>query len=774
MILKTICSTCQIGGTTVAKVSFNVDAYTARLIGRENVAKLNGAILELVKNTYDADASICFLYYDEIAEELYIGDNGCGMTPDIIVRHWMTIGRSTKKTSFVSRSGRIQTGAKGIGRFALDRIGDQCLMLTAANEKRFIWKVDWRDFEKEIAITDVAAELDEVTISFSTFAKDIKNQSLAKLIADKFENHGTIFRISLLRDKWNSKLISDIKNELISLIPGELSQTFNIYLFDNSILLKDATVLHSDEGFSFDYKIEFNVTEDGSANVKLWREEFDFGNRFEYVINNAGFSREDRGYFNGIPINYDTTFSEIITKDKGKLENTVGAFRGKLYFTKLQVPKNEQKKFYYKTVIDRTDFRETFGGIKIYRDQFRVRPYGDSKTSNFDWLQLSSRKNRSPAGVSHPHGFWRVSSDQMLGSIYISRVNITLPDQANREGIIETPEFGMLKDFLIGVIQLFERDRQYVCRKLNNLYIRETEAERYRDEIEKKAKAETEYTGQTSKQGQRSVPVDLMIEASKAKKVIEDKEETIKNLEDENRLLRVLATTGIATNSYIHEFQEQTHRLNMKIVMAKEALEHYNDKEDAIKQLQMADKIRESFTSWFRITIESVRRDKRFLKSVDLKSFVSQLCDAWNQVLKREEIYISTQYPEDDVFYRCFPYEIEIILNNLITNSATILRVLNGEKKEIHIDLLNQQKNIVFAYSDTGPGLASAYKTNPDLILEPFESNKTNESGDLVGTGMGMWLIRRTVSDYNGKIDLSQNRSESKGFFCKILLPKKF
>ncbi len=115
----------------MAKVSFNVDAYTARLIGRENVAKLNGAVLELVKNTYDADASVCFLYYDNDSQILYIGDNGTGMTPDTIIKHWMTIGRSTKKTNFISKSGRIQTGAKGIGRFALDRIADQCVYFRA-------------------------------------------------------------------------------------------------------------------------------------------------------------------------------------------------------------------------------------------------------------------------------------------------------------------------------------------------------------------------------------------------------------------------------------------------------------------------------------------------------------------------------------------------------------------------------------------------------------------------------------------------------------------
>lgn len=762
------------GGETMAKVSFNVDAYTARLIGRENVAKLNGAVLELVKNTYDADASVCFLYYDESMQELYIGDNGCGMTPEIIMRHWMTIGRSTKKTSYVSKGGRIQTGAKGIGRFALDRIADKCIMLTATTNNRFIWRVDWRDFEKESAITEVTADLDDTDISFSTFTNQMKNSDLIKLITDRFDEHGTIFRLTMLRDKWGPKLISDIKNELTTLIPGELSQSFNIYLFDNSTSIEDAAVLHSDEGFSYDYKIEFAVSEDGRTNVKLWREEFDFGSSFEHVMEAASFSEEDRAFFTGTPINYNTTLSEIITKDKDKLNNTIGAFSGKLYFAKLQVPKNEQKKFYYKTVIDRSDFREAFGGIKLYRDQFRVRPYGDPHTSNYDWLQLSSRKNRSPAAVSHPHGAWRVRGDQMLGSVYISRVNITLPDQANREGIIETPEFGMLKDFLVGIIQLFERDRQYVCRKLDELYNRETEAEKYRQEIEKKAEAENKHKEESSEKAQGTVPPALMIEASKAQKVIEDKEETIRNLEDENRLLRVLATTGIAINSYIHEFKEQTHKLNMKIVMAKEALEYDKDYEEAINQIRLADQIRGSFTSWFRITIESVRRDKRTLKNVNLKAFISQLCDSWKQVLSGKEIHIIDEYPDNEVTYRCFPYEIEIILNNLITNSATILRDLNNEeRKEIRITLLDQQGNIVLAYSDNGPGLTSAYKNNPDLILEPFESNKMNELGELVGTGMGMWLIKRTVSDYNGSIDLSQNRSELKGFYCKIILPKK-
>ena len=443
----------------------------------------------------------------------------------------------------------------------------------------------------------------------------------------------------------------------------------------------------------------------------------------------------------------------------------------------MQIPTSDKLKYYYKDIPDRRNFRDTFGGLKIYRDQFRVRPYGDPHTSNFDWLQLSSRKNRSPAAITHPDGAWRVTADQMLGSIYISRINITLPDQANREGIVETKEFGLLKEFLLNVIQLFEKDRQYVFRKLNELYKRESEAERYLKEIEEKAaiklpdiESPDRNSGVIEKN--TDATTNTMVEASKAQKVIEYKEEIIRNLEDENRMLRVLATTGITTNSYIHEFQEMTHRLNMKIVMAKEALEYDHDQSEALRHLALADQIRSSFTSWFRVTIESVRRDKRSFKTVNLNEFIQQLCDSWQQVIVSKAINILITLPETQVMYRCFPYEIEIILSNLITNSVTILSN-NSEcmGKNIWVRLSEKEGTVCLEYSDSGPGLSTSYKNDPELILEPFESNKTNELGELIGTGMGMWLIKRTVSNYNGSIDLSRNKTESRGFYFILKLP---
>ena len=76
-------------------------------------------------------------------------DNGIGMTEDVIFTNWMTIGNSSKNKSFLSPNKRIQTGAKGIGRFALDRISDNCHMLTISEEGGLEWIVNWNDFNVE-------------------------------------------------------------------------------------------------------------------------------------------------------------------------------------------------------------------------------------------------------------------------------------------------------------------------------------------------------------------------------------------------------------------------------------------------------------------------------------------------------------------------------------------------------------------------------------------------------------------------------------------------
>ncbi len=752
----------------MSKISFNVDAYTAKLIGRENVANLDGAILELVKNTYDADASVCLLYYDDINKVLYIGDNGTGMTSDIITKHWMTIGSSSKKIKYTTDKGRVQTGAKGIGRFALDRIADNCSLLTISKHEHLNWRVDWSEFEFGNRITDITADLETVTISFVDFLTQANNNYVVDFVKKHFISSGSIFKLTNLRDDWNVQTLNSIKTNLKTLIPPDFRELFNIFMFDNTTDLKKAAILTEDDSFQHDYKIVFEATENGEVKVTINRDEFDFKDQFFKIMTEAEFSPEDKEYFKSAPIVISSTFTDVL-KSKTPILNTIGNFRGVLYFAKLSNTKADKEKYYYKDITGRPDIRDSFGGIRIYRDGFRVRPYGERSSSASDWLQLSLRKNKSPAAVSHTTGSWRVNSDQIHGSVYISRTNMTLPDQANRQGIVETKEFALLQEFIKNVISLFEQDRQYVSRKLSTYYDKVNPVKPIQDELEQKLREE--YKNKAKSQVSNEAIPSRQMDVEKVQKLVSKKDDEIKQLETELQMLRVLATTGIITNTYIHEIKGITHRLSSKIKLAKEALEIDSDIVAGLKYVTQASELKKFFTSWFKVTVEAVRRDKRTLRKVNIGDITTSILKDWQEALSPKDIKIHNT--TEDIDFTCFTYEIESVLNNLIANSAAAFDNVRLQEKYINISIDRVEKGILIKYNDNAGGLSQIYKTNPRKILNPFESDRLSESGETIGTGMGMWIINRIVTDYNGFIDLSENTDEQQGFYIKIFLTDK-
>lgn len=758
----------------MAKISFNVDAYTARLIGRENVSKLDGAVIELIKNTYDADASLCFLYYDDVNNTLYLGDNGCGMTEEIIKRHWMTIGRSSKRENFVSRGGRTQTGEKGIGRFALDRIANNCSMLTKTEnfEEKLLWTVDWETFVPGRNITEVSAELESTNMNFGEFIADCSNQHVCDMVQERWSDHGSIFKMTNLRDEWNEDVLKEIRENLSSLIPAELSAEYSLYCFANKDTVDTAEVLSDTAAFNFDYKIEFSVSNENVV-IKIVRNEYDFGEDEDRILERIGLS-EEKDSFHGKSIERHYLFKEILP---GIERNMIGEFHGTLYFSKVTQTKKDRERFYQKDITGRKDLRDTFGGIKIYRDNFKVRPYGDAKSSSFDWLMLARRKNQSQAGVATP-GIWRASADQITGSVFISRIHMTLPDQSNREGIVETREFRILKEFIICILRLFEEDRQKIYRLLDVYYKEEHNTEGIQEEIDRKAREQEEREQSADRKKDNELPkgnavLPEGIDPRRAKRILDEKDEQIEELESELKMLRALATTGIVTNTYIHEFKTLSHRLSMKIIMAKEAIDMYQNMQDAAEYIDEANDIRESFNSWFQVTIDAVKQDKRRRKKTDIVGIIAPLVRSWEATLKVKKIHVNLVNDEqDEVILKCFPYEIETIMNNLIANSVASFERKRTEKCEIEVRVSEEKGYVVIDYSDTGAGLSYAYKKEPRKTLEPFVSDKRDTSGNLVGTGMGLWIVSNTVNDYGGYIDLEKNKTVETGYYATLYLRK--
>src|SRR6266498_513201 len=119
-------------------LSFSITARTALLLGRENISSSTVAVLEIVRNAYDADATeviIRFRKASTAAGSIEIIDNGHGMNWDDINNKWMVIGTNNKQLAPYSPQGRRKVGEKGIGRFALDRLATQTILETTSRLK---------------------------------------------------------------------------------------------------------------------------------------------------------------------------------------------------------------------------------------------------------------------------------------------------------------------------------------------------------------------------------------------------------------------------------------------------------------------------------------------------------------------------------------------------------------------------------------------------------------------------------------------------------------
>lgn len=768
----------------VREIEFDVDAYTARLIGRENVSKLEGAVLEIVKNAYDADASVCCLYYSNTKDCVYIVDNGCGMKEEVLRTHWMTIGNSSKKDSYVTKNGRIQTGAKGIGRFALDRMSDQCDMLTISEEGGLEWIVDWRDFDGRKRISEVKARVYDTDVRLLEHVGigSWKNKAVAAEVRKyNFGGTGTAFRLTRLHDIWNERTMKHLRNHLENLLPPDVIQNFRILFFDDTTSAEEALITSANVE-SYDYRINFQVTAN-LVDIQIIRNEFDFRGEEQEVYREAGFDEQEQAYLQGEKKEEFFTMEEI-----GERENVIGDFEGILYFYKISQNKKDQERFYYKDITGRANLAKKFGGIKLYRDQFRVRPYGEYGDNDFDWLELSARRNRSPAGLGKNNGNWRVGSEQILGTVSISRKNLNLEDAANRNGIQEGIGFSQLKRILLFVIAEFERDRQSVGRKLARYAEKKdrlaAELEKMRQLAEKRKKWEAEQSA--GKQSEKTTEAEERLQHSGmppsanpedvmnlVTNMEQKQEEELEELRNENKMLQALATTGIITNMFMHEIRTSTNNIGIELNAAYEAIEYDNDVAYALQNILRAIRVKKNFASWFGITIESIKKDKRRRRKHNIQTMLGQYMITWKDILdKSSTAFIYECDPDIELW--CFEFDIENIISNLIANSlASFDREMDRklEKREICLNISRLEYGLSMDYRDSGWGLISKYKKRPELILEPFESGHHFDGEDEDdGTGMGMWIVNRTISEYNGTIDLSKNQRTETGFYAKIIL----
>lgn len=846
------------------RIPFKVSARTARLIGRENVATSKGAIIELVKNGYDADSRFCIIlidnrfgvYHDQLSKDdynhllvlgieqslldsiyqenegnyyektdvdieqigrlkkqlqqnstLYIIDAGEGMTGNIIQNYWMTIGTDNKSNNYVTHGGRVKAGAKGIGRFALDKLGERCEMYTFfdpkvhadTNEEReptnyvgYHWVVNWDEFEgANKTIDNVGAELEG--ISDKTYMDCLNNvpltDALKDLIAEKPVLHGTILKITQLRDIWDSDATSRIYDDLGVLVPPTESREFVISLQSLDEPKKYGEV-ESSFCDDFDYKVVAHADANQNVEIRVYRQEYNVEaiplSFFERENQkNYPYQRKDflRGY-------WDTkrTFSQLIPgfhdSDTDSVLSRIGSFDFTFYYLKRSATRNDEIRFFYRQCPYnlRKNWLDKFGGIKLFRDSFRVRPYGEKNDAAFDWLGLGMRKNNSPAGIAKKEGGYRVEAENVAGSILISRLsNIDFEDKSSREGLQENKTFSIFKQLIIGIIKIFEDDRSLIARELVADDEARNGAARDRERAEELASKIIAQSRKNSDNSNGKGPdyssTDYQLQL--LANINEQKSEEIKQLREEQHIIRALASSGLMLASFAHDLSKLNDSMEYRyekiknLLLTKVSPKDFSEerRKNPFLLIDQAQQNDLKMQRWLNFSTDIIKKDKRRRKMVRLVPYFDKLEDTWSGIFEDRGIKFNHSDVED-ISMRVFEIDLDSIFYNLLSNSVeAFVRSKEDCERQIELSVKTNEKSIIFTYKDNGPGLSKDI-VNPDDIFKPLFTTKRNAStGEEVGTGLGMWLVKLIAEDNDARATLL---IPPQGFGIQFMFPIKY
>lgn len=766
--------------------AFSITARIALQLGRESISNSVVAILELVKNAYDADAENVWISFKNLRSgssstpQLIIDDDGNGMTRSQLENSWLIIGVDTKKVVSKSRKkNRILTGEKGLGRLGLDRLCARTRVQTFTQDEASGLEIDidWTKYEA------TNAKLESITHDMFLIPKqilDIESQTEISIVK------GTRLTLEELKDDWAEYDISRLWTELALLVsPFAGLNDFSIHLFT--------------DGTS---KYNGKVSSDNLLDAAEWKvvSELTKGDTGEFYFNFDMTSTRHEASFHEGPTPWSRLFPQRTH------EPACGPVRCELYYMpRDEVPAKSLKRSQIANFLDNNQ------GVRIYRDNFRVMPYGQP-SGDGDWLGLGLRRTTNPTPVSGPIGSWRIGYNQIVGAVFIHREqNSVLIDQTNREGIVEGNAYLDLRLFALKSVETLEINHQrYVHAqgpKPNPQ--KNTEIVKARSEAEKTSRASLEALEQlkavakTTAQILVNLPTDTpsseeaSAQASQMLDILESLEKSVDEQQGkQEQLVRAvdkveeerqeefqrqkdtlgnLASLGILATTFGHETAAAS---NLVVGSSGELKSHIEQipwlapevQAEIQQHLDIVVDGARRINTFAEFTLKNVARDKRFRKKIFLDKVIRRVFKSFTQALEQERhITVAFDFPLAETIpgVNAFNIDWESIIVNFITNSVWALENTPAEDRKIRVRLSHTDDYLMLDFADSGCGIAAGTE---DSIFEPTFTTKRNKKGDLIGTGMGLAIVQIFVESYGGKITL-EPRSDLGGAQFVIQIP---
>ncbi|MFT3919195.1 ATP-binding protein [Cloacibacterium sp.] len=712
-------------------------------IGKDLIKDKYAAIVELVKNAYDADSPVCKVSLLPFEKKIFEGneekilkgirviikDEGHGMSFETVTDKWMVPSTDDKLYRKLSPKKRIMQGKKGIGRYSASIIGDDLVLQTIdeSGDLTTLYLI-WQHFEDAKYLSDV----DVLIENFKT-----NRTSGTEIIIMGDENH---------LYEWDAKQLKNLKSELKKLIPpiekdlkNEDEDQFKIILeLGNFPFEGYSNVTEIIEPYPlfelFDYRIAGSVSKDGTAKLKFENNRIK-GSPIEElkefkILLNQDSNENKQNYCDELRVDF-----RVFDRDPASIDGLIE--RGlKDPLTGEYVGRREAR-----IILD------TFNGVGVYRNGFRIRPLGDA---GFDWLYLDNERVQNPS--------LRVGCDQVIGFIHIqSEDSSGLVEKSARDGLRENAEYFGLREIAKQVLKELE-NRRFAYRQSVGLG-------RSNRDINEKIKALYNF-----KDLQEKIDKELDVlgiekdKRDKINKIISDKEEKSNKIADELKQVIALyqgqATVGKIVNVVLHEGRKPLGYFKNQIPLiydwSKELENNFSQEllDKIINRLSVVEEQGQIFINLFGKLdpLSAKKRDRK--KDFNLLDTINNVLDVFLPYLKDIEVKINcdtnqTVYGWKEDFY--------IVLTNLVDNSLYWLQSNGDKSKKISINVYEEDDLLIIEYRDSGPGIEKHLIEN-EVIFEPEFSNKTGG-----GTGLGLAIAGEAIDRNDG--DLKAIYSEDGAFF---------
>ena len=759
-------------------------ARLIRTIGDKLISGPEAAIIELVKNSYDADSPSVDIKItpqkhekDDINlpivkhAEIIITDKGHGMTYDEIIGVWLEPATDIKVNKTTSRLGnRKLLGAKGVGRFASARLGKTIEITSIASNNGILEKsiltLDWEIFESVKYLEDIDIDIERCPI-------------LAKNVTT-----GVVIKITSLKDIWGKSRLEELIHELRRLATPQEQSEFDIALDLSAYIQSDEKTQYLEQvknakkrqdvpnqefspydldGIELlksnnrtiqsitadDNNTEINI-EDGEKNHNYIRP-FSLGEHCDYYVKG---SFDDSGLFSGIlkilrgdkipvPIELEAPRMTLNQQSCGPIDIEL-----KLYDLDAESIKRLFKEMGLNynafSLKDARNFIASNTGIGIYRNSFRIRPYGHH---DHDWLNLEKRRVQNPS--------YRVGHGQIGGSLKVSdEATSNLIERSSREGLEQNGAFSRLKSLVTNLLLNVEatrfgyREKAEISRAPTNKNFKTAFEIASLDKISDAISSNHALTSEDK----QSIQAVVNKTSDEMDKVLKGMDKYLKLLESRVSLGNVIAQVLHEGRTYISPVRE-----------ANKFFEQFGD--NLTSTNEFGDFARAQLPNTLRAMQLGYKGIHNLFNDIDpisgRKRSKPEKFGAL-EVIEKVERLTQTSRSDAEVFVEhdvpntllCFGFsgDLQAALLNLFTNAIHWLSTTNSTEKTISITTETNENMLNILVSNNGPKIQP---THHDRLFNPGFTLKT------AGHGLGLVIAREAIRNSNGELEFEPSKSDT-------------